>query len=90
MRKFAVLVPLFVIGFGAAFGVAVLTPDPAMAVPMCNPNYCLYELYCSPETGPLCTHPEQPYYLYAINGFCRNDPLGICQDKFVGCCAGEL
>ena len=86
MKKSFILVPLFVIGFGAAFGLALLSPDQAMAVPLCDPDYCIYELHCSSETGPLCTNPMRPFYLYAINGECTNNPIGVCPDEFAGCC----
>jgi hypothetical protein len=81
MKKLLFLTPLFVVGFGAG---------PVQAGPDHCQGTCIYEPYCSSETGPLCINPSQPYYLYKINGECLEYPGQPCPDEFAGCCKKHL
>jgi hypothetical protein len=67
----AMLIMVFVLSFAAAF----MTADKAMAARPDIPTI----IYCSRDTGPNCTNPNYPYYLYV------RDRSGT---HFVGCCNG--
>ncbi len=89
MKKVTLLSTLFLTAFGITLGIVAFLAPPAHACIPCPQPIC--EVYCSPETGPLCTNPTYPYYRYAINCECPHGPgsghcQGIMPDQFKGCC----
>jgi len=71
MKRARIFAALFLLIFGLAVATTVLTADRAEAMPTI--------IYCSRDTGPNCTNPTHPYYLYVIDYGVRT---------FVGCCSG--
>jgi hypothetical protein len=86
MKKVVILSSLFIGIFGLTLGFAISTFDTALAAPEC-PEECHYDLYCSYDTGPNCTNPYRPYYMYTVDG-CQNYPGYWCplNGAFYGCC----
>ncbi|MDD4051448.1 MAG: hypothetical protein PHR28_06075 [candidate division Zixibacteria bacterium] len=89
MKKLVFLTPLFVIGFAVGLGIVLFGAGPAEAGPDYCRGTCIYRLYCSTDTGPSCTNPIRPYYLYRTEGVCLGYPNDPCPDAFVGCCDGD-
>jgi len=90
MKKFVFLPTLFAVVFGLALGFTLIFNQSARADPpptLCDVD-CVYEVYCSSTTGPLCTNPLRPHYAYSINGDCPDHPWHLCpwEGAFVGCC----
>ena len=69
----AMLIMVFVLSFAVAF----VTAEKAMAAKPTIPTI----IYCSRQTGPNCTNPNYPYYLFV------RDRYGT---HFVGCCNGLI
>ncbi len=69
MKKLIALATLFVMVFALAVGITLMSTESAHAFPTI--------IYCSRVTGPNCTNPANPYYLYV------RDRTG---QHFVGCC----
>jgi hypothetical protein len=73
MKKMRIILALFLFVFGLSTAVTLLTADKAEAFPTI--------IYCSRDTGSLCTNPANPYYLYVVDRTGRH---------FVGCCNGLI
>jgi len=81
MKLFVMYASIFVLAFGLAASLAVVTnAEPA---PFCNTS--IYEPFewCSTDTGPLCQSPL--HYLYICNGRYAQGH-GPCECTFIGCC----
>lgn len=87
MRKTVVFSSLFLLAFGLAMGLTAFSTSASAGIPC--PENCIYELYCSTDTGPLCTNPNFPYYGYKMNGWCTTgNPHHFCLEDgdFSYCC----
>lgn len=87
MKKVTIYAALFSVAF--AFAIGLMATDQASAIPECTRFQCICDLYCSWETGPNCTNPNLPYYLYSVD--CVTIPgekCGGCYqfEGLIGCC----
>ncbi len=86
MRKTAVFSALFLAAFVVTAGITIFTGTVDAGIPCPTP---LCQLSCVLETGPLCTLPERPNYLYAVDCVCpHGNPHHWVPDYpvFKGCC----
>ncbi len=73
MRKSVLFSTVFLTVFGLTLGFTIAFNSPAMAIDKCE-GECLGEYYCSFMTGPQCTNPNLPYYVY-WRPLCGGGPL---------------
>jgi hypothetical protein len=88
MKKVTACSFLFVFTLSLTMGFVISFNDSANALYQCS-YYCLKEYNCSNDTGPLCTDPEKPYYVYRQSS-CLGGPLNCTFVKiFMYCWDGE-
>lgn len=73
MKKTAIFSMLFLFTMGMTAGIVVGLSDTAQAIGQCS-GPCLSKTTCSLDTGPACTNPSQPYYVY-VESTCTGGPL---------------
>ncbi len=81
MKKLVMYTVLFALAFGIT---ASLTAVKADAIGY-NCRIIEGAYTCKAQTGPLCTHPLNPYYKYWCTGVFVPGG-GFCNCTFVGCC----
>ena len=80
MKLFVMYASIFVLAFGMAAGLTVVTKAD---IPYCKLAYEPFE-WCSLQTGENCQSPT-PHYLYMCDGrYSKGD--GPCDCTLIGCC----
>ncbi len=89
MKKATIFSALFLAVFGLTLGITLMTYQPAAAYQVCE-YACLYEYYCSTDTGSQCPG-MLPNYLYR-KSLCSGGPLNcpyIPNWEWAGCCPSD-
>ncbi len=91
MKRLSIYSSLFLLAFVAAFSLSMTMGGSVQAGSGNCKSYCAYELVCSTDTGPYCTNPAYPYYMYEMNPYCVGFPQLFCLEDInpppIGCCS---
>lgn len=84
MKKLVVLSSVFVFVFAFSVGMSLMLAENSEAIWLCE-FQCTGSFQCTFDTGPNCTNPNWPYYVY-FKPTCGGGPLNCPGTKYWVAC----